>query len=41
VGESLKEVPGARCSHFSGTFGDGEGRLVIDTGSGGVTVVRN
>jgi len=28
-------------SHFSGTFGDGEGRLVIDTGSGGVSVVRN
>lgn len=28
-------------SHFSGTFGDGRGRLVIDTGSGGVSVVRN
>jgi lia operon protein LiaG len=28
-------------SHFSGTFGDGAGRLVIDTGSGGVSVVRN
>jgi DUF4097 and DUF4098 domain-containing protein YvlB len=28
-------------SHFSGTFGDGSGRLVIDTGSGGVSVVRN
>lgn len=27
--------------HFSGTIGDGSGRLVIDTGSGGVTVVRN
>jgi hypothetical protein len=28
-------------SHFSGTFGNGGGRLVIDTGSGGVSVVRN
>jgi lia operon protein LiaG len=28
-------------SHFSGTIGDGSGRLVIDTGSGGVSVVRN
>ena len=28
-------------SHFSGTIGNGGGRLVIDTGSGGVSVVRN
>jgi hypothetical protein len=28
-------------SHFSGSFGDGQGRLVIDTGSGGVSIVRN
>lgn len=28
-------------SHFSGSFGNGNGRLVIDTGSGGVRVVRN
>ncbi|HVG44398.1 MAG TPA: DUF4097 family beta strand repeat-containing protein [Longimicrobium sp.] len=28
-------------SHFSGTIGNGEGKLVIDTGSGGVSVVRN
>lgn len=27
--------------HFSGSFGNGGGRLVIDTGSGGVSVVRN
>ncbi|HKP75666.1 MAG TPA: DUF4097 family beta strand repeat-containing protein [Longimicrobiaceae bacterium] len=28
-------------THFSGAIGDGNGRLVIDTGSGGVSVVRN
>lgn len=28
-------------THYSGAFGDGSGRLVIDTGSGGVSVVRN
>jgi len=28
-------------THFSGSFGDGRGRMVIDTGSGGVSVVRN
>jgi len=28
-------------THFSGAFGDGNGRMVIDTGSGGVSVVRN
>lgn len=28
-------------THFSGSFGDGRGRMVIDTGSGGVNVVRN
>jgi len=28
-------------THFSGTIGDGRGRVVIDTGSGGVSVVRN
>ena len=28
-------------THFSGSFGNGQGHLVIDTGSGGVTVVRN
>ena len=28
-------------THFSGSIGDGSGRLVIDTGSGGVRVVRN
>ena len=28
-------------THFSGTFGDGRGRVMIDTGSGGVSVVRN
>jgi lia operon protein LiaG len=28
-------------SHFSGSIGNGGGRLVIDTGSGGVSVVRN
>jgi len=27
--------------HFTGTFGDGRGRLIIDTGSGGVQVVRS
>ncbi|HEU0054565.1 MAG TPA: DUF4097 family beta strand repeat-containing protein [Longimicrobium sp.] len=28
-------------SHFTGTVGDGEGRVVIDTGSGGVRVRRS
>ncbi|HEX6751651.1 MAG TPA: DUF4097 family beta strand repeat-containing protein [Longimicrobium sp.] len=27
--------------HFTGTIGDGQGRLIIDTGSGGVRVVRS
>lgn len=33
------EVTRASRSHFTGRFGDGRGRLVIDTGSGGVQVV--
>jgi len=27
--------------HFTGTLGDGRGRLIIDTGSGGVQIVRS
>jgi hypothetical protein len=26
--------------HFSGSFGDGNGRMIVDTGSGGVRVIR-
>jgi len=33
------EVTRSTRSHFTGRFGDGRGRLVIDTGSGGVQVV--
>jgi hypothetical protein len=31
----------SRRSHFTGTVGDGEGRVVVDTGSGGVRVRRS
>jgi hypothetical protein len=35
------EVTRSTRSHFTGRLGDGRGRLVIDTGSGGVQLVRN
>jgi len=35
------EVARSSRTHFTGRLGDGRGRLVIDTGSGGVQLVRN
>mgnify|MGYP006141749859 CR=1 FL=1 len=39
--EKSKATAEARRDHYRGRIGDGRGRVEIDTGSGGVRIVRS